>query len=59
MIKTLIQYPNGWKIDVYTLVDPSASDYEKVFACCEYFAQQGAHAIIQFRTTLQKGSGLT
>jgi len=46
MIKTLIQYPNGGKIDVYTMVDTSASDYKNVFACCEFFAKQSAHVVI-------------
>ena len=46
MIETKIEYPNGGKIDVYKLVDISASDYKNVFACCDYFAQQGAHVII-------------
>ena len=46
MIETLKDYPNGGKIDVYTLVDKTASDYEKVLACCEYFAKQGAKTVI-------------
>ena len=46
MLKTHILYPNGGKIDVYTLVDKTASDYKNVMACCEFFAQQGAHVII-------------
>ena len=46
MIETYIQYQNGGKIDVYTLVDHEASDYQNVLACCRYFAQQGAHVII-------------
>ena len=58
MIKTLIQYPNGGKIDIYTLVDTSASDYEKVFACCEFFAQKGAHAIIYPRFSETIGNPL-
>jgi len=54
MIKTLIQYPNGGKIDVYKFVDKSANDYSNVFKCCEYFAMQGAHTIIypQFSVTI-------
>ena len=46
MIICVKEYENGGKIDVYTLVDTSASDYKKVFACCEYFAAQGAQVII-------------
>ena len=34
-------YPNGDIIEVYRQVDRTASDYLKVFACCEYFAIQG------------------
>ena len=46
MIETIIEYPNGGKIDVYAMVDTSASDYKNVLACCDYFAKQGANAII-------------
>ena len=46
MIKTIAEYENGGKIDVYAMVDTSANDYKNVFACCDYFAQQGAHVII-------------
>ena len=46
MIETYIQYSNGGKIDVYTLVEKTASDFENIIACCKYFAEQGAHAII-------------
>ena len=54
MIKTLIQYPNGGKIDIYKFVDQSANDFDNVFKCCEYFAVQGAHTIIypQFSVTV-------
>jgi len=54
MIKTIKKYPNGGKIDVYKFVDQSASDYDNVFKCCEYFAMQGAHTIIypQFSVTV-------
>ena len=46
MIETIIEYENGGKIDVYQLVDKEASDYKKVFACCDYFAKQGAITVI-------------
>jgi len=46
MLITLKEYDNGGKIEVYQMVDTLASDYEKVFACCECFAKQGGHAII-------------
>ena len=46
MIITLIEYDNGGKIDVYDLVNQNASDFDNVFACCEYFAQQGKYVLI-------------
>ena len=46
MIITLKEYKNGGKIEVYDLVDQNASDFDNVFACCEYFAKQGKHVII-------------
>jgi len=54
MIQTIAQYPNGGKIDVYKFADKSADDYGNVFKCCEYFAMQGAHAIMypQFSVTV-------
>jgi len=46
MIQTVIEYPNGGKIEVYRQVDKSASDFKNVVACCEYFARQGAKTVI-------------
>ena len=46
MIITLKEYENGGKIDVYDLVNQQASDFKNVFACCEYFAQQGKYVLI-------------
>ena len=46
MIETLIEYSNGGKIEVYRMVDREASDYQNVYACCDYFAKQGKHVII-------------
>ena len=46
MIETIIEYENGGRIDVYSIVNKLASDFKNVFACCEYFAKQGNHAII-------------
>jgi len=43
MIITLVKYENGGKIDAYDLVNQKASDFKNVFACCEYFAQQGKY----------------
>ena len=46
MLQTLIEYPNGGKIEVYQQVNKSANDFKNILACCEYFAIQGAHTII-------------
>jgi hypothetical protein len=46
MIETLKEYPYGGKIEVYRMVDKSASDYDKIVACCDYFARQGAKTLI-------------
>ena len=46
MIENLIAFENGGKIDVYQMVDRAASDFEKIYTCCEYFAKQGARTII-------------
>jgi hypothetical protein len=46
MIETLKTYDNGGKIEVYRSVDRLAHDYANVYACCDYFARHGAHAVI-------------
>ena len=46
MVNTLIEYESGGKIEVYQMVDTTTSDFKKIYACCEYFAQQGAKTII-------------
>ena len=48
-IETLIVYPNGGKIDVYSIVDRMAADYDKIYACCDFFALQGAYTLIMPR----------
>jgi len=58
MIETLIEYPNGGKIDVYALVDKTASDFKNVLACCEFFAKQGAHTVIYPRFSETIGNPL-
>ena len=58
MIQTIIEYPNGGKIEVYQQVDKSASDFKNVLACCEYFASKGAHAIIYPRFSETVGNPL-
>ena len=50
MTETLIEYPNGGKIEIYRQVDKAASDYKNVLACCEIFAlQEAAHTVIMPR----------
>jgi hypothetical protein len=46
MIKTLVEYENGGKIDVYDLVNQTTSDFKRVYACCEHFAAQGKYVLI-------------
>jgi len=58
MIETLIEYPNGGKIDAYSFVDKSASDFKNVFACGEHFAKQGAHVILYPRFSETVGNPL-
>ena len=46
MTDILKTYQNGGTIEVYRQVDRTASDYKKIFACCQHFAIQGKKAII-------------
>ena len=46
MIYTYIEYPNGGKIDVYSMINRSASDFDNIVACCDYFAKQGAYTLM-------------
>jgi len=46
MIITLKEYDNGGIIEVYQMVNQTASDFKKIFACCDYFAKQGAKTLI-------------
>ena len=48
-IVTLIEYPNGGKVDTYAIADITAKDFKNVFACCDYFARQGANTVIMPR----------
>ena len=40
------EYESGGRIEVYKIVDRSAHDYEKIYACCNHFARQGEKTII-------------
>ena len=46
MIETAVEYENGGRIDVYRMVDKSAGDFSKLFACCDFFARQGKITLI-------------
>ena len=46
MIETHTKYLNGGKIEIFSLVNREANDFDNVLACCKYFALQGAHVII-------------
>ena len=45
-IETLVQCETGGEVRRYKIVDVTASDYNKVFACCVYFAKQGKKTLI-------------
>ena len=40
------EYDNGGVVEVYKMVDKNASDYDKIFASCDYFAKQGEKTVI-------------
>ena len=44
--KTVKEYPNGGKINTSNLVNTKGSDYERVYQCCDFFAQQGHETTI-------------
>mgnify|MGYP000992690852 FL=1 len=44
--KTIKEYPNGGKINISNLVNTEGSDYERVYQCCDFFAQQGHETTI-------------
>ena len=46
MLDTYKEYPNGGKIDIYSIVDREASDFDNILACCDYFAKKGDKTII-------------
>jgi len=39
-------YKNNGTIKVYESVDRKADDYNKILACCKFFAKQGKHTVI-------------
>jgi hypothetical protein len=51
MIITLKEYEYGGKIEAYQMVDQTANDFDKVYACCDYFAKKGAKTLIYPRFT--------
>ena len=46
MIIILKKYDTGGKIEVFQSVDQTTSDFQKIYACCDYFARQGAKTLI-------------
>jgi len=46
MIITLKEYEYGGKIEVYAQVDRTTDDFNRIYACCDYFAKQGAKTLI-------------
>jgi len=46
MIITLKEYEYGGKIEVYAQVDQTTDDFARIYACCDYFAKQGAKTLI-------------
>jgi hypothetical protein len=46
MIITLKEYEYGGKIEVYAQVDQTTDEFQKIYACCDYFAKQGAKTLI-------------
>jgi hypothetical protein len=56
MIITLKEYEYGGKIEVYVQVDRTTEDFQRIYACCDYFARQGAKTTIypRFSETLHE-----
>ena len=46
MIVPLLQFSNGGKVEMYSIVNRAASDFQNVFESCRLFAEMGNHAII-------------
>jgi len=46
LIITLKEYEYGGKIEVYAQVDQTKDDFHRIYACCDYFAKQGAKVLI-------------
>ena len=44
--RVIKEYPNGGKITISNLIDIEASDYQRVYSCCNFFAKQGKETII-------------
>jgi hypothetical protein len=40
------EYEYGGKIEVYEQVDQTTDDFARIYACCDYFAKQGAKTLI-------------
>jgi len=46
MIVPLLQLPNGGKVEMYSIVNRAASDFQNVFDCCRLFAEMGKKTLI-------------
>ena len=44
--RVIKEYPNGGKITISNLIDIEASDYQRVYSCCDFFAKQGKETTI-------------
>ena len=44
--RVIKEYPNGGKIIISNLVNIEASDYQRVYSCCDFFAKQGKETTI-------------
>ena len=46
MTVPLLQFPNGGKVEMYSIVNRAASDFQNVFECCRLFAEMGKKTLI-------------
>jgi hypothetical protein len=45
-IETLVEYENGGEVRRYKSVETSFGDYNKIYACCDWFALQGKKVLM-------------
>jgi len=39
-------FPNGGKVVVYNAIDRNTEDFQRIFSCAKYFAQQGKQVVM-------------